>query len=115
MVNNYRPVKLLSVIDKLFERVICDRLQPYLENNFLCKSQAGFHKKCSMFGQLVYCTEKLYTESGNNKCATGVFLDISKAFGRIWVKGLIFKLINQVGLIGKILTLLSDFLQHMKM
>ena len=39
----------------------------------------------------------------------GVFLDISKAFDKVWHKGIIFKL-KQNGFSGKLLSVLSDFL-----
>ena len=43
----------------------------------------------------------------------GVFLDISKAFDKIWHEGLIFKL-EQNGLSGKLLRLITDFLSNRK-
>ena len=43
----------------------------------------------------------------------GVFLDISKAFDKIWHKDIIFK-IKQNGVSGKLLSLLSEFLKDRK-
>ena len=43
--NNYRPVKLLSTIGKIFERI--NAIQPFLENKFLNDGQAGFRPKFS--------------------------------------------------------------------
>ena len=43
----------------------------------------------------------------------GVFLDISKAFDKVWHKGLLFKL-KQNGISGKLLNLISDFLSNRK-
>ena len=43
----------------------------------------------------------------------GVFLDISKAFDRVWHDGLIFKL-QENGISGKLLLLLKDFLKSRK-
>ena len=43
----------------------------------------------------------------------GVFLDISKAFGKVWHKGIFFKL-KQNGIGGKLLSVLSDFLINRK-
>ena len=43
----------------------------------------------------------------------GVFLDISKAFDKVWHKGIIFKL-QQNGISGKLLRVLSDFLKDRK-
>ena len=43
----------------------------------------------------------------------GVFLDISKAFDKVWHKGIIFKL-KRNGISGKLLNVLSDFLKDRK-
>ena len=43
----------------------------------------------------------------------GVFLDILKAFDKVWHKGIIFKL-KQNGISGKLLSVLSDFLKDRK-
>ena len=43
----------------------------------------------------------------------GIFLDISKAFDKVWHKGIIFKL-KQNGISGKLLSVLSDFLKDRK-
>ena len=43
----------------------------------------------------------------------GVFLDFSKAFDKVWHKGVIFKL-KQNGISGKLLSVLSDFLKVRK-
>ena len=43
----------------------------------------------------------------------GIFLDISKAFDKVWHKGIIFKL-QQNGISGKLLRVLSDFLKDRK-
>ena len=42
-----------------------------------------------------------------------VFLDISKAFDKVWHKGLIYKL-KQNGILGKLLNLITDFLSNRK-
>ena len=41
----------------------------------------------------------------------GVFLDISKAFGKVWYDGLVFKL-NSFGVEGELLSLLKRYLQN---
>lgn len=57
--NNYWPVKLLSVIGKLYEHVIANRIQPHLETNFLSESQAGFMLKFSTEEQIIYVVEEI--------------------------------------------------------
>ena len=57
--NNYRPVKLLSDIGKLFERIIANRLQPFLESSFLNSGQAGFRPKFSTVEQIIFTLEEI--------------------------------------------------------
>ncbi|GBO15747.1 RNA-directed DNA polymerase from mobile element jockey [Araneus ventricosus] len=64
------------------------------ENNLLCPEQFGFRPKLSITHQLVRVTEYI-TEGFTKKQKTGaVFLDIQKAFDRVWKDWLIHKLIT---------------------
>ncbi|GBM80715.1 RNA-directed DNA polymerase from mobile element jockey [Araneus ventricosus] len=90
-----RPISLLSSISKIAEQFILIRLNEHLENNnVLIPEQFGFRKNLSTTHQLLRVTE--YIEEGfSNKQKTGaVFLDIQKAFDRVWQDALIYKLIN---------------------
>jgi len=49
-VQNYRPISILSVFSKVFEKVICKRLKSYLNHVGLPSSiQFGFQEKCSTY------------------------------------------------------------------
>ena len=85
IIGKYRPVKLLSTISKIFERILINRLQPYLENNFLYEDQSGSRHKFSIDEQIIYTFEKIKIELNKNS-NIGIFIDISKAFYRIWRK-----------------------------
>ncbi|GBN54258.1 RNA-directed DNA polymerase from mobile element jockey, partial [Araneus ventricosus] len=91
---SYRPISLLSSLSKIAEQVILTRFNDHLnENNLLCPKQFGFRPKLSTTHQLVRVTEYI-TEGFTKKQKTGaVFLDIQKAFDRVWKDGLIHKLI----------------------
>ncbi|GBO39452.1 RNA-directed DNA polymerase from mobile element jockey [Araneus ventricosus] len=92
---SYRPISLLPSISKIAEHIILSRLNEFLEeNNILMPEQFGFRKNLSTTHQLLRVTE--YIQEGlNNKLKTGaVFLDIQKAFDRVWQDGLIHKLIK---------------------
>jgi len=102
IVKNYRPVSLLPVLSKLFEKCIYDTLYSYFEdNNFFSACQSGFRKGDSCVSQLLSINPSIDTR--------GVFLDISKAFDRVWHDGLLFKL-HSYGVNGSLLSLLRDFL-----
>ncbi|GBN78160.1 RNA-directed DNA polymerase from mobile element jockey [Araneus ventricosus] len=92
---SYRPISLLPSLSKIAEHLILKRLNNYLkENNVLCPEQFGFRQKLSTSHQLIRVVEYV-TEGFTNKQKTGaVFLDIQKAFDRVWQDGLIHKLIH---------------------
>ena len=56
-------------------------------------------------------THKIYKYFDEGHEVRGVFLDISKAFGKVWHDGIIFKL-SQNGIPGNLLKLLHDFLSE---
>ncbi|GBO21206.1 RNA-directed DNA polymerase from mobile element jockey, partial [Araneus ventricosus] len=93
--DSYRPISLLPTFSKIAEHFILIRLNEHLEvNNVLIPEQFGFRKNLSTTHQLLRVTEYI-TEGFSNKQKTGaVFLDIQKAFDRVWQDALIYKLIN---------------------
>ena len=58
----------------------------------LSKNQSGFRPGDSTINQLLSITHDIYTSFENNCETRAVFLDISKAFDKVWHEGLIFKL-----------------------
>ena len=107
MVKNYRPISLLPVLDKIFEKVIHDSLYNYFTANQIITSvQSGFRKGDSCVSQLLAIVHNIHKDLDNmpSHDTRGIFLDMSKAFDKVWHKGLIFKLD------GKLLSLLEDYL-----
>ncbi|GFS67468.1 RNA-directed DNA polymerase from mobile element jockey [Trichonephila clavipes] len=95
LAESYRPISLLPVLSKLAEKVILARLNDHLEReNILILEQHGFRPRLSTSHQLLRVVE--FIKEGNNKdeCKAAVFLDIQKAFDRVWHTGLLFKLIT---------------------
>ncbi|GBN07503.1 putative RNA-directed DNA polymerase from transposon BS, partial [Araneus ventricosus] len=91
---NYRPISLLSNLGKIYEKVILSRLKDHCgELNIIPDEQYGFRPQHGCIHQLLRVTNTI-THGFNNKHYTGgVFLDVRKAFDRMWHKGLIYKLI----------------------
>ena len=109
---NYRPVSLLPVFGKLFEKCIYDALYSYfVEHDLFSPCQSGFRKGDSCVSQLLSITHDIFKGFDANPPldTRGVFLDISKAFDRVWHDGLIFKL-KSYGVTGSLLPLLRNFL-----
>ena len=109
---NYRPISLLPICGKFFEKIIFDKMYFYLnENSLLSKNQSGFRPGDSTINQLLSITNDIYESFEKNAETRAVFLDISKAFDKVWHEGLIHKL-KANGFRDNILDTLSDFLSN---
>ena len=83
-VNNYRPISLLSIFDKIIEKAMHKRLYSFLEqHNILYKNQFGFRKNNSTTYALIDLTEQIKESIDNKKYCSGVFIDIRKAFDTV--------------------------------
>ncbi|KAL4092463.1 hypothetical protein QTP88_026964 [Uroleucon formosanum] len=107
---NYRPISLLSVVYKVFERLVLNRIINKLES-IMPKEQAGFLRGRSCSEQVLAITT--HVENGfQQKLKSGaVFLDLSSAYDSVWKNGLLFKLakvINCKTLLRLFERLLSD-------
>ena len=79
--NNYRPVSLLCVLSKVFEKVMYDRIITFLENlKYLNKNQFGFRNNKSTYMALITLVEKITQVLKKGEYVVGIFLDSSKAF-----------------------------------
>ena len=111
---NYRPISLLSCIGKIFERVVFKYVFNYLvENNLLYKLQSGFLPNHSTTHQLIDIYHNILLSLENKHYTSLVFCDFSKAFDRVWHRGLILKLENY-GFTGSLLSWFKDYLYNRK-
>ena len=116
LIKNYRPISLLPICGKMFEKIIFNNLYSYLEtNNLITKNQSGFRPGDSTTNQLLYLVNEIHEAFENPKSleVRAVFLDISKAFDKVWHDGLIFKL-KQNGISGSLLKLFENYLLNRK-
>ena len=114
LVENYRPVSLLPICGKIFERLIYNEVYPYLiDHNLISSHQSGFKGGDSCINQLLSITHEIYKSFDEGFEVRGLFLDISKAFDRVWHESLIFELQGN-GISGKLVLLLKDFLKSRK-
>ena len=82
--SNYRPISLLSNLDKLLEKLKCTRIVKFFNNNNLFYLlQFGFRQNYSTTHALISLTEKIgkYLDEGKFPC--GIFVDLQKAFGTV--------------------------------
>ena len=113
-VKNYRPVSLLPIFGKIFERLIYTELYSFfIENDLISQNQSGFKQGDSCINQLLSITHDIYKSLDEGYEVRGLFLDISKAFDKVWHKGLLYKL-EQNGINGPLLKIITDFLRARK-
>ena len=81
---NYRPISLLSNISKIFERIMYNRLESYLESqDIIFKHQFGFRKGYSTEHALMSITEQIKKNFNQKNFTCGVFVDLEKAFDTV--------------------------------
>src|SRR2546425_2853098 len=91
--SNYRPISLLSVFNKILEKLISKRLYNFLDHeNFFYKYQFGFRKNHNTSLAVLEITDFCYENLDNNKFVLGLFIDIQKAFDAIDIDILLYKL-----------------------
>ena len=111
-VNNYRPISILSPINKIFEKIIYSRLIKYIDKfNLLYKYQYGFRKNHSTEHALIELMDQIKLNIGKNKMSCGIFIDLSKAFDTVDHKILLSKL-EHYGIRGTTLDLLKSYLSN---
>ena len=114
LVKNYRPISLLPICGKIFERILYNSLFDFLnQNDLISPAQSGFKPGDSCINQLLSITHEIYHSMDEGYEIRGVFLDISKAFDKVWHEGLVFKL-KQNGISGNLLNIFEDFLRNRK-
>ena len=85
----------------------------FISNKIISDNQSGFRPGDSTINQLLSITTSIYESFENLDETRAVFLDISKAFDKVWHEGLIFKLRSN-GISGSLLNLLQNYLQDRK-
>ena len=107
-------MSLLPICGKIFERLIQNSLfEFFIANELISSNQSGFKPGNSCINQLLSVTHEIYKSFDDGCKVRGVFLDISKAFDKVWHNGLIYKL-KQNGVSGDLMNLIIDFLEARK-
>ena len=112
---NYRPVSLLSVVSKVFEKLVNNRIVDHLEKCGLFSDfQYGFRSSRSTADLLTIVSDRTARTFNRSGATRAVALDISKAFDRVWHAGLLHKL-KSYGISGQIFGLISSFLSNRRL
>jgi len=90
---SYRPISVLPITSKLFERLFLQRINEEHDPSTLFPShQFGFRERHSTILQVHRLVNEIAMSLEEKKYCNAVFLDISQAFDRIWHPGLHFKM-----------------------
>ena len=90
---NYRPVSILSIISKIFEKVVCEQLSDYLEcNNLMYDLQSGFRQNFSTDSCLIHLSDYILNNQDKGEYTGIVVIDLQKAFDTVNHKILLSKL-----------------------
>ena len=111
---NYCPISLLPIFSKGFEKIIFNKTYTFLQNEQLLNSnQSGFRPSDSCINQLLSIMHEIFQtfDATLPLEVRSVFLDISKAFYKVWHEGLLYKL-NAIGVSGKFYKLMESYLPN---
>ena len=112
---NYRPVRVLSVVSKVFEKLVSNRIVDHLEKCGLFSDfQYGFRSSRSTADLLTVVSDRIARAFNRSGATQAVALDISKAFDRVWHAGPLQKL-KSYGISGQIFGLNSSFLSNRRL
>ncbi len=108
---NYRPVSLLSCVSKIMERVVFNGLYNFFKDNgILTPRNSGFKERDSTINQLIHLCDNIYHGLDDSKDVCLVFLDVSKAFDKVYHPALLHKL-ESYGIEGDLLAWLASYLK----
>ena len=80
-VNNYRPISILPILSKIFEKIVHHQFYNYLNHfKFLNSDQYGFRKKLSTSNAIINMMQYIYDNLDQGNTVISIFLDFSKAF-----------------------------------
>ena len=84
ILNNYRPISLLSIFSRILEKIVCKQLDSFIvKHNLLYENQYGFRSKHSTLHAVISITDKIQKAIDQGYYSCGIFLDLSKAFDTV--------------------------------
>lgn len=114
LLGNYRPISLLSILNKIIEQVIHNLLAKFLnDNKFFYKFQYGFRHRSSTKTARVELFDKILNALDSGQIVMSVFLDLAKAFDT-FDHAILIKKLDFVGIRGVALDLFKSYFNNRK-
>jgi hypothetical protein len=105
---SYRPISLLNTMGKVTEKIILKHLKEEIQKlSIIPPEQFGFRTEHSTTLQLTKLTEKIKNDWNKHQATAAIYLDVEKAFDRVWHAALIHKLTK-----FKVSTPLTQLISH---
>ena len=115
LLTNYRPISILSQLNKIFEKLTFTRINNYLEKyHLIFDKQFGFRQNSSTSHAISNIYEKLIKNSDAGMYNRCIFLDLTKAFDTVNHDVLLHKMENFYGFRGLALKLIQSYLSNRK-
>jgi len=114
---SYRPISLLPIMSKLFEKLILKRIIPIIdEKNLLPNHQFGFRKHHSTIEQVHRLINIIEKALEDDQICSAIFLDVAQAFDKVWHKGLLYKLnkVMPIQMVNLLKSYISDRMFRVK-
>lgn len=111
-INNYRPISLLPIINKITERIILNRLQDFMEDQGINDSeQYGYKKGIGTSDAIQKFTHDVLSHLDKNECVIVVFMDLSSAFDTL-DREVLMKKLSYLGIKGHVLDIIKSYFHN---
>jgi hypothetical protein len=112
LIENYRPISLLNVFSKVFEKIVHNRLTSFLNfNNLISPRPFGFRKSHSTVHPLTLFTNSVGRALNEKEHSIAIFCDLKKAFDTVDHKILLKKL-SKIGVCQSALKWFDSYLSN---
>ena len=111
--NNYRPISLLPVLSKVFEKIINKQITKVIEDGYIDENQFGFWHGHSTEDAVLKFIDKVEKDMSTKKHVVSIYVDVSKAFDSCDHKIIINKL-KRTGLDNSGVQLMQSYLKDRK-